>query len=128
MHDLLQASSDVKITVSPEQVLIVEQQTRGQTGTRLWNCMRSGRITASRFKAACRTDPCLPSRTLVAAICFPELAKFSTSATSWGCDNEKIAREMYIKKDLKIIENFLYRNVDFLLMRNIHLLVHPQME
>ena len=63
-HDL----PDVKITVSPEQVLIVEQQTRGQTGTRLWNRMRSGRITASKFKAACRTDPCLPSRTLVAAM------------------------------------------------------------
>ena len=89
-HDLLQASSDVKITVSPEQVLIVEQQTRG---TRLWNRMRSRRITASSFKGACRTDPCLP-RTLVAAICYPELAKFSTSATSWGCDHEKIAREM----------------------------------
>ena len=33
-----------------------------------------------------------------------------------------------LTKVLKIIENFLYRNVDFLLMRNIHLLVHPQLD
>ncbi len=82
--------------VSQEQVLHVEQQTRGQSCTRLWNRMRSGRITASRFKAACRTDPCLPPRSLVAAICYPERAKFNSKATSWGCDHEKIAREVYI--------------------------------
>ncbi len=38
-HDLHQASSEVNIMVSQEQVLHVEQQTRGQSCTRLWNRM-----------------------------------------------------------------------------------------
>ncbi len=112
-HDLLQASSEANIMVSQEQVLHVEQQTRGQSCTRLWNRMRSGRITASRFKAACRTDPCLPSRSLVGAICYPELAKFNSKATSWSCDHENIAREVYIQKNSPVHKELAVKECGF---------------
>ena len=39
-----------------------------------------------------------------------------------------MAREVYIKTILKFKENCLYRSVDFLFMRNIHLSVHPIMD
>jgi len=34
--------------------------------------MRCGRITASKFKSACHTDPASPSISLITAICYPE--------------------------------------------------------
>lgn len=29
-------------------------------------------------------------------ICHPELSKFSTNATKWGCDHEATARDAYV--------------------------------
>lgn len=38
----------------------VESKTRLQSNSRLWFRMRTGRIMASRFKSACRTNPAQP--------------------------------------------------------------------
>jgi hypothetical protein len=61
-HELLQKAHSLDITVTINQVLAVEAKTKNQAASRLWFRMRAGRITASKFKAACRTDPASPLR------------------------------------------------------------------
>ena len=59
--------------------------------------MRAGRITASKFKSVCHTDPASPSLSLVMNACHPDMVLFKTAAISWGCQHEKDALEMYEK-------------------------------
>lgn len=93
--ELLQIAAETEIVVSPSQAKAVEEQTRGQANSRLWFRMRTGQITASKLKAVCSTDPAMPSASLIMSICHPELSKFSTAATKWGCEHESVAREKY---------------------------------
>ena len=62
---------------------------------KLWYRHRAGRITASNFKAASRTNLSQPSLSLINRICYPESYKFSTEATRWGCEHEAVTREEY---------------------------------
>ena len=71
----------------------MEEKTREQASSRLWFRMRTGRITASKFKNACHTDSARPSHSLIMSICHPEIARFNTEATKWGCHHEKTARD-----------------------------------
>ena len=52
-------------------------------------------ITASQFKSACHTDPASRSVSLIMVICYPEACRFSTSATRWGCEHEKVAAKWW---------------------------------
>ena len=103
-------------SVTEEQQKEVEQQTRMQSNSRIWFRMRTGRVTASKFKSACHTNPEKPSSSLIMSICHPELAKFSTEATKWGCSHEKTARMHYIifqkgrHKDFKLSESGFFIN------------------
>ena len=83
------------ITITPQQAQTVESKTRLQSKSSLWFRMRCGRITASKFKSAAHTDPASPSLSLVMSICHPELTKFKTVATTWGCEHEKAALAEY---------------------------------
>ena len=105
-HELLQKASSIDITVTTSQALAVEAKTKNQASSRLWFRMRTGRITASKIKAACRTDPASPSLSLIMAICHPETLRFSTSATKWGCQHEKTALEEYKLSNSDWHENF----------------------
>ena len=51
--------------ISLEQVMLLEQSTRKQAKCKLWNVHHEGRITASNFKAVARTNPCMPSESLI---------------------------------------------------------------
>ena len=79
-------------------VTSVEEETRAQSNSNLCFTYRAGRITASRMKSACRTDPSNPSQSLIKAIVYPEAYKFSSRATSLGCKHEKQARDFYKKQ------------------------------
>ena len=57
--------------------------------------MRTGRITAFHFKSVSRTSPVTPSISLIMYIFHPEISRFQTAATQWGCEHEKIARDDY---------------------------------
>ena len=104
--ELLAKASECVISVTQEQVDLGENLTRGQNKSRLWSRMRSGRITASRFKDACSTNPAQPSKTLISSICHPELSKFKTAATAWGHDHENVARKTYWNIMSKTHSNF----------------------
>ena len=82
--ELLSACAKVTMEISPEECKAVEVETRDQADCRLWFSLRAGRITASRLKAACHTDPAKPSKSLVKIICYPEAHKFSSAATKYG--------------------------------------------
>ena len=94
-HLLLAKCDEIfsNISITQDEVDIIEEKTRGQASSNLWFQQRSGIITASRFKAACRTDPAMPSQSLISGICYPFKSKFSTVATRYGCQHEKTAIE-----------------------------------
>jgi hypothetical protein len=93
--ELLELSSKAVINITDEQRQVVEVNTRDQSKSMLWFNVRAGRITASKFKAACHTDPACPSLSLIIGICHPDRIRFKTAATLWGCQHEKDALKQY---------------------------------
>ena len=95
-----------------------ELKIRMQANSRLWFQMRAGRITASKFKAACHTNPASPSISLIMSISHPDLFRFLTKATRWGCKHEKPAMAKYKVKltplhdNLKVKECGLFISVE----------------
>ena len=117
-HRLLEIAENTEINITANQGRAAEAGTRNQANSRLWFRMRCGRITASKFKSACHTDPASPSISLIMAICYPEACRFSTSATRWGCQHEKVALERYTTcsqskhKNLKVSKCGLFISVE----------------
>ncbi|KAK6165266.1 hypothetical protein SNE40_022222 [Patella caerulea] len=93
--ELLDKSYNIKIDVTEQQAKQVEVLTRQQANNRTWLQFRAGRITASRMKSVCHTNPNSPSQSLIQNICYPDVVKFSSVATKWGCDHERHTREMF---------------------------------
>lgn len=94
--ELLDVGEDIVFELIKDQILTIERHTKAQYASDLWFKHRAGRITASKMKAACRTDPASPSISLIKQICYPKQCSFSTAATRWGCEHEDIAKELYI--------------------------------
>lgn len=82
--------------------------TTKQASSTLWHRHRKGRITASHFKAACRTSLEEPSMSLIKKICYPSSVRLTTRAVRWGCMHEKDAREEYVAKAKKEHHNFKF--------------------
>eukprot|EP00117_Sycon_ciliatum_P026092 scpid48939/ scgid21499/ Inhibitor of growth protein 1 len=87
----------VSISVSAEEATCIESASRDQAKSKAWFDYRAGRVTASRFKAAARSDVSQPSISLIKTICYPHSVLFSSKATRWGCDHEDEARRQYIE-------------------------------
>ena len=85
--------SSYKCTMS--EVQAAEQLTKDQANSKVWFQLRAGRVTASNLKAVCCTKPEKPSVSLVMTICYPELKKFRSRATTWGCKHENTGRKVY---------------------------------
>ena len=83
------------VSVSQQQAKAVELNTKSKSKSPLWFNMRTGRITASRFKAASHTSPVPPSISLIMSICHPEISRFKAAAKCWGCEHEQVARDKY---------------------------------
>ena len=83
--------------LSEEQLQRIQRETAKQSKSKLWFRLRSGRITASRFKQACSTDVCNPSKSLIKAICYPTECIFTSNAVAWGLEMESIAVAAYVK-------------------------------
>ena len=96
--ELLAACETMEISITCEMAQSVEKATKDQSSSRLWFKYRAGRITASRMKAVCSTDPAHPAQSLIKTICYPEEHIFTSKATSWGCKHEKSARDLYEKE------------------------------
>lgn len=105
--------------INAKEQIAVEERTRKQANSRLWFRMRTGRVTASKFKSACVTDPLKPSHSLIMSICHPELMKFTSEATKWGCNHEAAAKEVYFQvqdnrhQGLKIEESGVFISTEY---------------
>ncbi len=97
-------------------VKLVEKETREQFKSKLWYKYRSGRITASKMKSACRTDPAQPSQSLIKQICYPQSFTFRSKPTDWGCKHEASAISRYetqmkvLHADFKVANSGLILN------------------
>jgi len=113
-HKLLEVCQSVSLNVTQEMANSVEEVTRDQSRSRLWYKYR---ITASRMKAVCHTRAEMPSQSLIKTICYPEAFSFTSKATSWGCQHEKQARDIYVKvlkrhhDDFTVMDNGLVINI-----------------
>lgn len=65
------------------QSAVIEEETLQQAKCGVWFEYRSGRVTASNFKQATRTDVTQPSLSLIKKICYPRSQSFSTQATRY---------------------------------------------
>ena len=112
---LLHRANNIKLTITVAQVTAVEAKTRDQANSRVWFRMRAGRITASKFKSACRTDPANPSKSLIMLVCYPEVFQFSTEATRWGCQHENLVLKVFSNsgqhEDMKVTKCGLFISV-----------------
>ncbi len=61
---LLDTCCSTEVNVTTEMAEAVEKATRDQSGSSLWFKYRAGRITASRMKATCHSDPINPAQSL----------------------------------------------------------------
>ena len=78
---LIENCQKITITISEEESEQIELATRKQASCKEWFEQRSGRITASKLRAACHTSLSKPSKSLIKGICYPEVHRFSTAAT-----------------------------------------------
>lgn len=67
--DVLCICKDVEISLSEERAKAVEVATRDQASSKLWFQFRVGRITSSKMKTACCTDPNQPAQSLIKSVC-----------------------------------------------------------
>lgn len=104
--ELLNLADNLVLSITPNQCAAVEAHTRDQSKSRLWFNMRTGRVTASRLRAVCKTDEAIPSLSLIMTCCYPESSYFKTSATVWGCEHEKVARQKYSFLSSQSHQNF----------------------
>ena len=102
--ELAQKAADCTLSMTINEVKAVE--TRFQSSSSLWFRMHTRRITASRFKSACRTNPAFPSLSLIVSICYQEMTMFISVSTTWGCEHEKTAISRHIEKSVQQHTNF----------------------
>jgi len=98
-----------KFSVTREEILRVEEATRGQLSVPLWSTIREGRITASKFgKVLCAMSRQKPSESLLRSI-LETAGKMPFRAVQWGVDNERVAiREFCASNGKEVIPSGLW--------------------
>ncbi len=79
--ELLSAYDKIEISLTAQNVIAVEIETRSQSKSNLWFTYRAGRITASRMKSVCCSNTAKPPQSLIKIISYPEAYKFSSKST-----------------------------------------------
>ena len=69
-HMLLKVCESNEVNITDEMAVVIENETRNQSNSKLWFRYRAGRVRASRTKAVCHTDATNPSQSLVKSICY----------------------------------------------------------
>ena len=105
----------MKVEVSVEQAKQVEFATRTQSKSKLWYRFRAGRISASKAKSACNTDPSKQSQSLVKAIVYPDSCKFLTVATRWVCEHEDTTRARFQQEMSRYHDNCEIKDTGFVI-------------
>ena len=117
--DLLKECKKVEISLTDEQIKIIEKDTITQAKGGSFYQHRAGRIGASKCHAVCNSDPAQPSQSLIKTICYPDVFNFSTAATRYGCKHEDVAIAEYEKQmklkheNFKVVKCGTFINKDF---------------
>ena len=85
------------LTVTDKLAQNVEVATTQQAKTKWWNKFRAGRVTASKARAAVKTNTASPAQSLVRLICYPDMIHFNTQAMRWGSDHKEAAKSFWKK-------------------------------
>lgn len=85
----------IDFSITKEERDNVERVTRQQSSNEMWWKYRAGRITASQFRAVCKTKIEQPSASLVKTICNPRRKVFFTKETEYGKKNENNALKRF---------------------------------
>ncbi|GLV40073.1 hypothetical protein CBL_02958 [Carabus blaptoides fortunei] len=94
---LLSLGRDISLSITVEECEAVKRITISQGESSKWYNFRSGRITASNFKAVCRTSLSNPSLSLIKGICYPQKIIFRSKQTDYGLCHEKSALDTFEK-------------------------------
>ena len=113
---VLEHSMAVKLAVCSEQIEAVEKATRAQSNSRLWPLFRAGRVTASKFRTVCHTDPSQPAASCIKGICYPD-RHLTTPAMRWGIKHEKCAKAAYVSRMMAEHVNIYVRDSGFVIHR-----------
>ena len=97
---------------------LIETETQMQSNSKLWFKYRAGRVAASCMRAVCHTSLANPSANLVKSVCYPDMFRFTTKATEWGCSHEKLAIVYKKTNEVKhqnftVVENGLFINLEW---------------
>ncbi|XP_048487174.1 uncharacterized protein LOC125490849 [Plutella xylostella] len=82
-----------RITVTPKDASMIEQQTRQQSLNKMWHSERSLRVTGSHVFNICKFTDRRDQVKYAEDILFPK--QFKSQATEWGSSKEKTAVEAY---------------------------------
>lgn len=83
----------VSLKKTAEEIVNIEQLTRGQSRNPLWIERRRNLLTASNFGAVCKLRKTTNPIKLVKSILEPTFT--GSVATRWGCDHEDIAKKAF---------------------------------
>jgi len=95
LAELQTLAEAVDLSISENDIELIEMNTRGQSKNKNWFLYRAGRITASKFKDVCSTNASKPSVSLLKAICYPIESAFKSAPTEWGIAHEQAALTKY---------------------------------
>lgn len=115
LEDLQQIAKEIKLCYTQDETEFIECKTKDQSSSKLWYRFRAGRVTASIFKRVCRTQIVSPSFSLIERICYPERHIFKTQQTSYGIENESLARETYAEETRHHHNNFIIRQTGLII-------------
>lgn len=96
-QEILDYCAPVDVSVTQEQAVYAEQQSRGQSSSKTWLNLRAGQVTASTAHQVCHTNPSQPSLSLIYSITNPCVRKPQTASMKWGVTHEEDARREYKK-------------------------------
>lgn len=112
----------IDLTISIEHIKEIESATREQAQNNIWFKYRAGRITASKFKTACRAKLEKPPLSLIKGVCYPQKVIFNSKQTSYGIKYEKTALEEYLTQVKKYHRGILLKPAGFFISHE-----HPQL-
>ena len=95
-HELLEKCESICV-VTQNMAVSVEKASRDQYKSSVWFKYCAGRITASKMKAICYTNPANSAQSPIRQVGYPKAYAFTSKQTSWGCMHEKAAKDRYEK-------------------------------
>ena len=93
--ELLKKCSEIDVSLSDDELEVIEQDTRDQAKGTAFFKHRAGRVGASMSHSVAHTNPALPSQSIIKTICYPQLFKVDNKAVHHGSKNESKAISAY---------------------------------